>query len=150
MEVTGGNIPPAAEIAAANDTGLLYKASTILCENVASVEFGFFSAKYSWHTRCRGAYCASTAFASKGTTFDRSSRLPMCRSQRAWRCCIAGASADDKARAATMSSNAASSPDGSASEEVLLLLLLLLLLLRLLLLAFLCSYISSKAGSVSE
>ena len=109
-----------------NAAGLLPSAVTSLGAYVGSVVVGFFSAKYSWHARCRGAYCASTAFASKGTTFDRSSRVPMCRSQRAWRCCIAGASADDKARAATMSSNAASSPDGSAEEELLLLEPLLL------------------------
>ena len=137
-------MPPAAEMAVPNAGRLLPSAVASLGPNVASVLFGFFSAKYSWHARCRGAYCASTAFASKGTTFDRSSRLEMCRSQRAWRCCIAGASADDKARAATMSSNAASSPNGSASEEELLLELLLLLL------AFFCSSISSKSGSVSE
>jgi hypothetical protein len=133
----------------ANAAGLLTSAVTSLGAKVGSV-FGFFSAKYSWQTRCRGAYCASTAFASRGTTFDKSSRLPMYRSQRAWRCCIAGASADDKDRAATMSSNAASSPDDSASEEVWLLLLLLELLLLLLLALFFCSFISSKAGSVSE
>ena len=137
-------MPPAAEKAVAKSASLPLSAASSLVAKVGSVDVGFFSAKYSWHARCRGAYCASTAFASKGTTFDRSSRLEMCRSQRAWRCCIAGASADDKARAATMSSNAASSPDGSASEEALLLLLLLLLLLRfcdLLPLAFLCSSI---------
>jgi hypothetical protein len=149
-------MPQAAEIAVPNAGRLLPSAVASLGPNVASVFTSFFSAKYSWQTRCRGAYCASTAFANKGTTFDRFSSLPMCFSQRAWRCCIAGASAEDKARAATMSSNAASSPDDSASEEVLLLLLLLLLelsplllLLLLLLLAF-CSSISSKSGSVSE
>ena len=143
-------MPAAAVNAVAKAPSLPFSAARSFGANEGS-ELGFLFAKYSWHARCRGAYCASTAFASRGTTFDRSSRLPMCRSQRAWRCCIAGASADDKARAATMSSNAASSPDGSASEEeLLLLLLILLLLLLLLLLAFLCSSISSKAGSVSE
>merc|ERR1712185_259112 len=139
MEVAGAKVPAAAEKAVAKALSLLFRsAATSLGAKLASVAVGFFSAKYWWHTRCRGAYCASTAFASRGTTFDRSSRLAMCRSQRAWRCCIAGASTDDKARAATMSSNAASSPDGSNSEEVLL-LLLLLLLLSLLVAFFFCS-----------
>ena len=136
-------MPAAAVNAVAKAPSLPFSAARSFGANEGS-ELGFLFAKYSWHARCRGAYCASTAFASTGITFDRSSRLPMCRSQRAWRCCIAGASADDKARAATMSSNAASSPNGSASEEELLLELLLLLL------AFFCSSISSKSGSVSE
>merc|ERR1711965_589974 len=80
----------------------------------------------------------------------------MYRSQRAWRCCIAGASADEKDRAATMSSNAAPSPVDCWSslelEEVLLLELLLLLLLLLLLVNELLIVSSnlSKSGMVSE
>ena len=82
-------------------------------------------------------------------------RFTMYRSQRAWRCCIAGASADDKVRAATMSSNATLSPADCSSlelEEVLLELLLLLLLLLLLVINELAIVSStlSKSGMVSE
>ena len=118
-------LPAAAEMDVLSAAGLLPSAVTSLAAYVGSVVVGFLFARNSWQICCKGAYCASTAFVSKGTTFNRSSRLEMCRSKRACRCCIAGASTKLKARAAIISSNAASSPAGSASQEELLLLLLL-------------------------
>ena len=122
-------------------------AATSFGANSRSVDVGFFFAKYSWHARCRGAYCVHRLRQQRNHVrhiqpladvplaegLEVLHRRGVCRRQ---------------VRAATMSSNAASSPDDSASEELLLLLLLLLFLL--LLAFFFCSSISSKAGSVSE
>ena len=120
-------MPQAAKIAVPNAGRLLPSAVASLGPNVASVFTGFFSAKYSWQTRCRGAYCASTAFAQRNHVrqiqqladvllaegLEVLHRRGVRRRQ--------GPRRDHELERRIQ-------PDDSASEEVLLLLLLLLLL----------------------